>query len=106
MLDQRGQELAFSDDDEATGSDSRFVHRFAAEGDYYLEIGDVRYQGGANYRYRLRLGDFPLLTAPFPLGVQAGSVGRIEVTGIDVGDLPAIEARAPAIPSGDGAQVL
>ena len=81
LLDDRGQELVYSDDDEATGADSRFVHRFEAAGDYYLEIGDIRYYGGAEYRYRLRLGDFPLVTAPFPLGVQSGSVGRIEVTG-------------------------
>ncbi len=85
----------YSDDDEATGADSRFVHRFEAAGEYYLEIGDVRYQGSTEYRYRLRLGDFPLVTAPFPLGVQSGSVGRIEVTGVALGDLPAIDARTP-----------
>ena len=96
LLDERGQELAYSDDDEATGSDSRFVHRFTAEGEYYLEIGDVRFYGSADYRYRLRIGDFPLVTAPFPLGVQSGSVGRIEVTGTAVDDLPTLEARAPA----------
>ncbi len=92
LLDERGEELASSDDDEATGSDSRLVHRFAAEGDYYLEIGDVRYLGGSDYRYRLRLGDFPLVTAPFPLGVQAAALARIEVTGTDLDELPAIEA--------------
>jgi len=95
LLDDRGRELVYSDDDEATGADSRFVHRFEAAGDYYLEIGDIRYYGNAEYRYRLRLGDFPLVTAPFPLGVQSGSVGRIEATGIALGDLPAVEARTP-----------
>ena len=85
LWDDRGQELVYSDDDEATGVDSRFVHRFEAAGEYYLEIGDIRYYGNAEYRYRLRLGDFPLVTAPFPLGVQSGSVGRIEVTGMALG---------------------
>ncbi|HEX4143717.1 MAG TPA: PPC domain-containing protein [Pirellulales bacterium] len=96
LLDGSGNELVYSDDDEATGADSRFVHRFETAGDYYLEIGDIRYYGDAEYRYRLRLGDFPLVTAPFPLGVQAGSVGRIEVTGKAIVELPPIEARAPA----------
>ena len=96
LLDDRGQELIYSDDDEATGADSRFVHRFEAAGEYYLEIGDIRYYGSSEYRYRLRLGDFPLVTAPFPLGVQSGSVGRIEVTGVALADLPAIEAQLTA----------
>ncbi len=102
LLDDRGKELVYSDDDEATGADSRFVHRFEAAGDYYLEIGDVRYYGNAAYRYRLRLGDFPLATAPFPLGAQSGSVGRIEVTGMALADLPAIDARTP--PKNPGAR--
>lgn len=81
LLDEQGRELAYSDDEEGSGADSRFAYRFAKTGDYYLELRDIRYQGGADYRYRLRLGDFPLATAAFPLAVEQGATGQIEVTG-------------------------
>ena len=54
LLDAGGRELAHSDDDDAIGADCRFVYQFTTAGEYLLELGDVRYQGNANYRYRLR----------------------------------------------------
>ena len=72
LLTADGRELAFSDDEPATGADSRFSHKFDAAGDYYLEIRDIRYQGGAAHRYRLRLGDFPLPSVPYPLAATKG----------------------------------
>lgn len=96
LLDSGGRELASSDDDDAVGADSRFVYRFTTAGDYLLELGDVRYQGNATYRYRLRIGDFPLATAPFPLGVQQGFSTALEVTGDALGELARLETSVPA----------
>ena len=42
-------------------------------GDYYLEIRDIRFQGGGGHRYRLRVGDFPLPSVPYPLAAQKGT---------------------------------
>jgi hypothetical protein len=44
-----------ADDDIALGPDGRFAHTFESAGAYYLEVRDVRYRGGANFRYRLRV---------------------------------------------------
>ncbi|HEX4150009.1 MAG TPA: PPC domain-containing protein, partial [Pirellulales bacterium] len=93
---QRDQELAYSDDEEAIGADSRFVHTFDRAGDYLLELRDIRYQGGADYRYRLRLGDFPLATATFPLGVQRGVQATVNVIGTALAPLPPLVVHAPA----------
>lgn len=79
LLDASGQELAYSDDDAHTGADGRLSYRFASDGEYYLELRDISYQGSSLHRYRLRLGDFPLATAAYPLGVAAGSSTRLEV---------------------------
>lgn len=95
LLDAGGRELAQSDDDDALGADSRFVHQFATAGEYLLELGDVRYQGGATYRYRLRIGDFPLASAPFPLAVQKGWTATVEVSGTALAELPRLEASVP-----------
>lgn len=89
LLDAAGRELAYSDDEPGIGADCRFVHQFASPGDYYLEVRDIRYQGSANHRYRLRIGNFPLVNTPFPLGAPKGSSPKLTVAG------PAAEAVAP-----------
>jgi hypothetical protein len=67
VLDAQGRELAYSDDEPGVSSDSRLSYTCPAAGDYFLEVRDVRYLGGGDYRYRLRIGEFPLVTAAFPL---------------------------------------
>jgi hypothetical protein len=84
LLDRSGRELAHADDDPVTGADPRLVYTFAEEGDYLLELRDIRYEGGAAFRYRLRLGDFPLATAPWPLAARRGSIAKLTITGTSV----------------------
>lgn len=81
LFDSQGRALAFNDDAEGLGADSRFSHRFAAAGEYIIEVCDARYEGGAKHRYRLRLGDFPLVTTPFPLAVKGGGETTVEFLG-------------------------
>jgi hypothetical protein len=98
LLDSQGQlerELAYSDDEEAIGADCRFVHTFANAGNYLLELRDIRYLGGVDYRYRLRLGDFPLATATFPLGVQRGAKCQLKIIGTDLAPLAPLSVSAP-----------
>jgi hypothetical protein len=81
LLTADGRELAFSDDELSSGADSRLNHTFAEAGDYTIEIRDIRYQGGGAHRYRLRLGDFPLPSVPYPLAAVKGSTTQVQVTG-------------------------
>ena len=99
LLDASGRELAYSDDAEGIAPDSRLVHVFEAPGRYFLEIRDIRYQGGGGYRYRLRIGDFPCLTGIYPLGGTAGATLRITPMGPDAPDVP---SRDLAVPPGWG----
>src|SRR5262249_36055736 len=59
ILDAAGNELLIADDDPASGADARFGFIAPRDGDYLLELRDNRYKPGG--RYRLRLGDFPLV---------------------------------------------
>jgi hypothetical protein len=77
-----GQELAKSDDADGVGGDSRLVYTFEAAGDYLVCVRDVRHAGGPDYRYRLRIGTFPLLMAVYPLGGRAGEVASLAATGL------------------------
>ena len=44
-----------------------------------MELRDNRYKPGG--RYRLRLGDFPLVSTPLPLVVQRGTATALGFTG-------------------------
>ncbi|REK12893.1 MAG: hypothetical protein DWQ37_09700 [Planctomycetota bacterium] len=89
LLDAEGRELEYSDDEPSTGADGRFVHTFETAGDYFVEIRDVRYQGGGAHRYRLRFGDFPLVTVPYPLAIQKGTTANVQLVG------PSVELPSP-----------
>jgi Concanavalin A-like lectin/glucanases superfamily/Bacterial pre-peptidase C-terminal domain len=81
LLSASGKELIYSDDEPSTGADGRFSYVFETAGDYFLEIRDVRFQGGGAHRYRLRIGDFPLRSLPYPLAAQKGTAANIEIAG-------------------------
>lgn len=97
LLDASSKELAYSDDEPGLGSDCRFAYELPADGVYYVEIRDIRYQGGGGHRYRLRLGDFPLTTGTFPVAGQKGTTPRVEWVGPAVDGLA---ARSVSVPHG------
>ncbi|MGQ0636228.1 MAG: PPC domain-containing protein [Planctomycetaceae bacterium] len=83
LLDSKGREVAYNDDAAGIGADSQLSFAFAQAGEYVLEVRDIRYQGGDKFHYRLRIGDFPLVSAAYPLGIQRGSSARVEFAGPD-----------------------
>jgi len=93
VLDIAGRELLLADDDPATGADSRFVFTAPADGEYVLELSDNRFKPGG--RYRLRLGDFPLVSTPQPLVVSAGAATAISFAGRNVDGLSPLTVLAP-----------
>src|SRR4051794_23075318 len=96
LLDAAGKELAYSDDEPGLGPDGRFAYRVPAAGDYFVEIRDIRYQGGPTHRYRLRLGDFPLATACYPLAAAVNTTPKLELVGPGVQTAIAPLASIPA----------
>jgi hypothetical protein len=56
-------------------------HQFAAAGDYFLEIRDVRYQGNGHWYYSIEVNDRPFVTNVFPLAVPPGIESRLELIG-------------------------
>jgi hypothetical protein len=80
LLDDAGNELLLVDDDLATGADPRFVFTAPKEGKYVLEIRDNRFKPGG--RYRLRLGDFPLISTTLPPVVERDSSTSLEFRGL------------------------
>ena len=96
LLDLRGRELAFCDDESGLGGDCRLAHTFATGGDFLIEVRDINFGGGIDYRFRLRVGDFPLANLPFPAAVKAGTSATFAFIGPQVDKLKPIIATAPA----------
>lgn len=93
LLKADGSELMLADDDESTGADARLSLMLPADGDYVVELHDNQYRGGG--RYRLRIGDFPLVTVPYPLGGRLGSTTRLEFAGPANGEVTPVVLRIP-----------
>lgn len=94
LLDLRGREVAFSDDESGLGGDCRLAHVFAAGGDYLIELRDIGFGGGSDFRFRLRVGDFPLASLPFPAAVQASATATFAFVGPQVDKVLPITATA------------
>jgi hypothetical protein len=89
LSDSAGKPLTVVDDDESFSADPRFQHTFVADGEYTLEIHDNKYAAGSVYR--LRIGDFPLVSSTFPLAIGRGQPAPVQFRGPDVADTPALE---------------
>jgi hypothetical protein len=58
-----------------------FAHKFAQAGTYYIRIADYQESGRASHTYRMKVGDFPVATGAFPLGLEKGKSAQIELYG-------------------------
>ncbi len=75
LTDMAGRVLAES-------NDGLLGHTFADAGSYALGVRDRDYRGGADFKYRLDLGEFPIVTAMFPMGLQRGTKADIQLDGV------------------------
>lgn len=99
LQDASGRQVAFSDDAPGLHRDSRIIYVAKESGEYTLQLRDVRYQGGGNYLYRLRVGDFPCATTAYPLVVKRGSQAKVSFAGPLLDGVSAVSLTAPADPT-------
>ncbi len=93
LLNAQGNELRMSDDEPGLGSDGRFEFTFPEDGPYYLQVHDNRYQAGGFYR--LRVGDFPLVNTPYPLGARRGSTVQFRFAKVAPAETEPLLLRVP-----------
>lgn len=68
-------------DDDSISPDCRFRKRFEKSGNYLLQVHDNRFTPGG--RYRLRLGNFPIIDFAYPAVVQRGTCAEVSFAGTD-----------------------
>jgi len=90
------RELAYNDDAPGLFGDSRLSYRFETAGQYLLELRDISYKGSANHRFRLRMGDFPCVSVPYPLGAKRGTETTLTFAGSSVENIEPVKVKVPA----------
>ena len=98
LLDTSGREITYSDDAAGLGGDPQISHTFQEAGEYVLELRDIRYQGGGNYNYRLRIGDFPCINVPYPMGAKRGTEATLSFAGTSVDQAEEVKVAVPDNP--------
>ncbi len=73
------------------------------DGEYLLEVRDVRYQGNTYWQYAIEVHDRPFVQTLFPLGVAAGQTGTVQPAGVN---LPGDQTATVAAPAAVGTQVM
>jgi hypothetical protein len=89
----------YADDTPGLQSDCRLAHTFKEAEEVIVEVRDTTYRGGADYAYRLRIGEFPGATTAFPLAVQRGTTAAVGFSGPGATDIPAVPVEAPTDPT-------
>ncbi len=95
------REIAHANDSPGCQTDPRLTYTFKEAGDYLVEVRDVINRGGAEFWYRLRVGDFPAATVPIPMAAQRGGKVSVNFAGPAVEGVAPIEVQVPADPTVD-----
>ncbi|MGN6544502.1 MAG: PPC domain-containing protein [Aureliella sp.] len=82
IRDANGSIVASSDNE--FSADPLVCHSFAREGEYVMEIRDVRYQGNQYWEYCVEINSRPLVTTVYPLGIAPGQVSSLELLGFAI----------------------
>ncbi|MCI0461605.1 MAG: hypothetical protein L0Z62_32040, partial [Gemmataceae bacterium] len=95
------REVAHENDSPGCQTDPRLTWTFKEAGDYLVEVKDVLNRGGADYQYRLRVGDFPCATVPIPMAARRGSKVTVTFAGPAVEGVAPVEVQVPSHPGVD-----
>ncbi len=83
LFDEQGRIVAENNDYDHR-PDSLLAVRLERDGRYVLRLRDFENQSGNDVSYRLNLGEFPLVTSVFPLGLQRGTTAQFTLTGFNL----------------------
>jgi hypothetical protein len=88
LVDEAGKVLASS-------NDGLLGHTFVKAGSYALGVRDREFRGGPKeWHYRLHVGEIPIITSMFPLGLHRGKTATIHLDGVFLGDAKTVQVKA------------
>ena len=98
ILDAGAAVLARGEDE--YGLDSFIEFTAPKDGDYFLRIHDLRYQGAGDFTYRIRGGAIPHVASLFPLGGRRGGYLDVQLIGANLPSAYVPLKLAPDAPLG------
>ena len=90
LLKADGTELAFVDDSPGLAGDCSLRHTFSESGKFIVTIEDALMSGASGHGYRLRIGDFPLMSTAVPAAVFPEVATSLAFSGAAVDSLPTV----------------
>ena len=98
LSDAKSQEIPglYADDTPGLQTDARVHHTPATDGEIIVEIRDTTYRGGADFTYRLRIGNFAGATTAFPLAVERGKKTDVGFAGMGLDGVKPVPVTAGA----------
>ena len=82
LLDAAGRTLAAAED--TIGFDPLVEHELPSDGDYFVRVQLLNYQGFPEACYRLTVGEVPYPIAVFPPGYRRGTPTEVELIGPNI----------------------
>jgi hypothetical protein len=99
VFDSAGHELACSFD--GADVDSTIEFKAPADGEFFLQLHDVKYGGGGDFNYRLTAGRIPYADSIFPMGGQRGQQVEVSFSGQNMDGNAKLSLKLdPAVPLG------
>lgn len=95
LINEEGFLVKDVDDSVLLQQDPILTYKAEKEGTYFIAVRSSDYQGHANARYRLHIGDFPRPYAVFPAGGQPGSEKEVSLI-FDNGETVKQKIKFPA----------
>lgn len=71
-------------------------YKFAAAGEYFLDIRDARYGGNGEWQYAIEIHDRPFVTNVLPSRVTPGTTARLKMIGFNLPADPVVLYPVPA----------
>ena len=87
VLDSGGKELIFLDDSPGLSGDCRVRFQRPDSGTFFVLIEDASLGGSSAHQYRLRIGDFPLVSGTLPAAVNRDQPGALRPIGPGVDEI-------------------
>ena len=83
ILDSKGDLVAEYGTDGGRSA-AMFAHTFANSGVHYARISDYEKSGRSSNTYRIKVGEFAVVTGAFPLGLKRGAETEIKLAGYNL----------------------
>jgi WD40 repeat protein len=96
LLDESGRILAQADNNDTSADlDPLLTYQATRDATLTLRVVDAQFGGSGNHFYRIEAGTPPYVATIFPLGIERGQTGTINVSGLNLAGVTSVALSIP-----------